>query len=214
MLTTVNVDGTVSGEAFDPHAEPVRYAAWQGGDLPDPRTAAVSQIVGHLAEIVAAEGPVTADRAYRLYIRGSGSSRITQRARAPMEQALYRLTMQGRVVIDEFDRDDSPQQQVLRLAGTPAVVARELGERSLYEVPLNEIAALMQRKRQELIGRSGRSDQPAHAVAEAIKRAALRRASPERLKRAVLNAYGLIRMTRAADQYLACALALLGEPDQ
>ena len=89
-----------------------------------------------------AEGPVTADRAYRLYIRGAGSSKVTQRARAPMEQALGRLTLRVQVEIDEFD-NASEAQQVLRLAGTPAVAVRELGERSLYEVPLNEIAELM-----------------------------------------------------------------------
>ena len=36
---------------------------------------------------------------------------------------------------------------MLRLAGTPAVAVRELGERSLYEVPLNEIAELMRHMR-------------------------------------------------------------------
>ena len=154
---------------------------------------------------------MTADRAYRLYIRGSGSSKVTQRARAPMEQALGRLTLRGQVEIDELDNAGEPQQ-VLRLTGTPAVVVRELGERSLYEVPLNEIAELMAYKRRELMGRAGSGDQPAHAVADVIRQAALRRASPERLMRAVLDSYGLIRMTQAADQYLTAALALLDEP--
>ena len=44
-----------------------------------------------------------------------------------------------------------------------------------------------------------------------IRQAALRRASPDRVKRAVLDTYGLIRMTQAADQYLDAALALLDE---
>ena len=200
-------------EAFDPAAGPRPYAAWQGGGLPDPRTAPVAQVVAHLLEIVTAEGPVTADRAYRLYIRGSGSSKVTQRARAPMEQALGRLTLRGQVEIDEFDNAGEPQQ-VLRLTGTPAVVVRELGERSLYEVPLNEIAELMAHKRRELMGRAGAGEQPAHAVADVIRQAALRRASPDRVMRAVLDTYGLIRMTQAAEQYLTAALALLEESGQ
>ena len=198
--------------AFEPSAGPRPYAAWQGGGLPDPRTAPVSQVAAHLLEIVTAEGPVTADRAYRLYIRGSGSSKVTQRARAPMEQALGRLTLRGQVEIDEFDNPGEPQQ-VLRLTGGPAVVVRELGERSLYEVPLNEIAELMEHKRRELLGRAGAGDQPAHAVADAIRQAALRRASPDRIKRAVLDTYRLIRMTQAAEQYLSAALDLLDEPE-
>ena len=196
--------------AYDPAAGPQPYAAWQGSGLPDPRTAPVSQVATHLLEIVTTEGPVTADRAYRLYIRGAGSSKVTQRARAPMEQALGRLTLRGQVEVDEFD-SAGEAQQVLRLSGTSAVVVRELGERSLYEVPLNEIAELLRHKRRELLGRSGARDQPAHAVAGVIQEAALRRASPERLKRAVLDGYGLIRMTQAAEQYLDAALALLDE---
>ena len=197
--------------ALEPSAGPRPYAVWQGGGLPDPRTAPVSQVAAYLLEVVTAEGPVTADRAYRLYIRGSGSSKVTQRARAPMEQALGRLTLRGQVEIDELDNAGEPQQ-VLRLTGTPAVVVRELGERSLYEVPLNEIAELMAYKRRELMGRAGSGDQPAHAVADVIRQAALRRAGPERLMRAVLDSYGLIRMTQAADQYLTAALAPLDEP--
>ena len=200
-------DGSPTGEAFDPAAGPRLYAAWQGGGLPDPRTAPVSQIAGHLLDIVSTEGPVTADRAHRLYIRGAGSSKVTQRARAPMEQALGRLTLRAQVVVDELE-NAGESQQVLRLSGTPAVAVRELGERSLYEVPLNEVAELMRRRRAEITGGAG-SGQPAHAVASVIQQAALRRAGPERLKRAVLDAYGLIRMTQAAEQYLTAALALL-----
>ena len=205
-------DGSADGEAFDPDVGPRPYPAWQGGGLPDPRTTPVSKVAEHLLEIVTVEGPVTDDRAYRLYIRGAGSSKVTQRAREPMGQALGRLTLRGQVVTDEFDNAGSPQQ-VLRLTGTPAVMVRELGERSLYEVPLNEIAELMVHKRRELLGRAGASEQPTHAVADVIRQAALRRASPERLMRAVLDAYGLIRMTQAAEQYLAAALTLVDEPE-
>ena len=195
---------------YDPAAGSQPYTVWQGSGLPDPRTAPVSQVATRLLEIVTAEGPVTADRAYRLYLRGAGSSKGTQRARAPLEQALGRLTLRGQVEVDELD-SAGEAQPVLRLAGTSAVVVRELGERSLYEVPLNEIAELAGHKRRELLGRSGADVLPAHAVADVIRQAAIRRASPDRVKRAVLDAYGLIRMTQAADQYLDAALALLDE---
>lgn len=201
-----------SARGYDPAAGPRPYEAWQGGGLPDPRTAAVAQVASFLLEIVSAEGPVTADRAYRLYIRASGSSKVTQRARAPMEQALGRLKLRGQVEVDEID-NAGEVQQVLRMTGTAAVVVRDLGERSLYEVPLNEIAELMGHKRQELLGRAGSGEQPAHAVAGVIQQAALRRASPDRIKRAVLDTYGLIRMTQAAEQYLGAALTLLEEAD-
>jgi dethiobiotin synthetase len=70
--------------------------------------------------------------------------------------------------------------EVVRLPDTPAVVVRELGPRELIEVPVDEIAELM------------------------------RRLGPqEDLKRAVLNTYGLVRMTARAEQYLSQAEGLL-----
>ena len=70
--------------------------------------------------------------------------------------------------------------EVVRLPDAPAVVVRELGPRELIEVPLDEIAELM------------------------------RRLGPQPdLKRAVLNTYGLVRMTARAEQYLTTAQELL-----
>jgi hypothetical protein len=55
---------------------------------------------------------------------------------------------------------------------------RELGPRTLDEVPLREVAELMRR---------------------------LRAAGATELPRAVLDAYGLVRMTAKAEEYLAYA---------
>jgi hypothetical protein len=71
----------------------------------------------------------------------------------------------------------------------PEVRVRELGPRGLEEVPLDEIAELMRRLR------------AAHGVADA-----------NGLKRAVLGAYGLVRLTARADEYLGLAYDLADEP--
>ena len=68
----------------------------------------------------------------------------------------------------------------------PAVRVRELGPRTLEEVPLDEIAELMRRLRDQ---RGIRGD--------------------AELKRAVLATYGLVRLTPRADEYLGLALGLL-----
>ena len=60
---------------------------------------------------------------------------------------------------------------------------RELGPRGLDEVPLDEVAELMER---------------------------LTIAGADDLKRAVLDAYGLVRLTAKADEYLERALDLAG----
>jgi hypothetical protein len=64
---------------------------------------------------------------------------------------------------------------------------RELGPRALDEVPLDEIAALITRLRS------------ARGVNGATE-----------IKRAVLGAYGLVRLTTRADEYLGLALDLAG----
>ena len=68
--------------------------------------------------------------------------------------------------------------EVLRPAGTAEVRVRELGPRALDEVPLREVAELMRR---------------------------LRAAGATELPRAVLDAYGLVRMTAKAEDFLAQA---------
>ncbi len=148
------------------------YREWQGESAGDPRSAPRPRIMEAMLEIVAAEGPVQATRAYAIYNRAAGGKKLTSVARAPLSNSIYHLAREGKVVLDD--------DEVVRLPDTPAVVVRELGPRELIEVPLDEIAELMRR-----LG-----------------------AQPD-LKRAVLNTYGLVRMTARAEQYLAQAEARL-----
>jgi hypothetical protein len=122
-----------------------------------------------MLEIVAAEGPIQANRAYALYNRASGGKKLTTIARAPLSSSLHWLAREGKIVLED---------EVARLPDQPAVRVRELGDRTLEEVPLDEIAELMRR-----LG------------------------GPD--KRAVLNAYGLVRLTQRADEYLSAAIARL-----
>jgi hypothetical protein len=157
------------------------YAAWEPRPVPDPRAAGRGVIDPFLAEIVAAEGPVLASRAYALYNRASGGKKLTTIARAPLSGAAYRLRMAGRIEIVPAEETLGQGEEILRVAGSPKVRVRELGPRSLDEVPLDEIAELMDR---------------------------LATAGADDLKRAVLDAYGLVRMTTKADEYLERALTL------
>jgi dethiobiotin synthetase len=145
------------------------YTAWAEHPTGDPRTTPRPRIMETMLEIVAAEGPVVASRAYALYNRASGGRKLTTTARAPLSSSLHWLAREGRIVLAE---------EVARLPDQPAVRVRELGDRTLEEVPLEEIAELMRR-----LG------------------------GPD--KRAVLNAYGLVRLTQRADEYLTAAGARL-----
>jgi dethiobiotin synthetase len=161
------------------------YAAWEPRPVGDPRSTPRASIMETMLEIVGTEGPMTASRGYSLYNRASGGRKLTSVARAPLSSSIYWLAQERKVVL--VRKDDIPWQDddVVRMPDSPAVRVRELGPRALEEVPLDEIAELVRRLRS-----AGGAREPAEA------------------KRAVLNAYGLVRLTSRADEYLGLALGL------
>jgi hypothetical protein len=162
------------------------YKAWEPVPMGDPRDTPRPRIMEALLEIVAAEGPILADRAYALYNRASGGKKLTTIARAPLSSAAYWLSREGRMIVLSTDEIPWQSEDLLRMPDSPPVVVRELGPRSLDEVPLDEIAELMRRLRASR-----------HLPDDAS------------LKRAVLDAYGLVRLTSRADEYLGLAIGLL-----
>jgi hypothetical protein len=160
------------------------YEAWEPRPMGDPRETPRPRIMEAMLEIVAAEGPMRASRAYAVYNRAAGGKKLTSIARAPLSSAIYWLAQEGKVVLTRRDEIPWQDDDLVRTPETAAVVVRELGPRTLEEVPLDEIAELMRR-----LG-------SAHAGDDA-------------LKRAVLNAYGLVRLTARADEYLGLALGLV-----
>jgi hypothetical protein len=158
------------------------YTAWPSRPTGDPRSTPRPRIMEAMLEIVAAEGPMRASRAYALYNRSSGGKKLTTIARAPLSSAMHWLAQERRITM--VRRDEVPWQDddLVRMPDQPAVRVRELGPRTLEEVPLDEIAELMRRL--------GTSDEAA-------------------LKRGVLQAYGLVRLTQRADEYLGLAVGLL-----
>jgi hypothetical protein len=152
----------------------IPYGGWAPRPTPDPRTAGREPISEALLEIVRDEGPVLASRAYGLLNKAAGGKKLTSIVRAPISAAAYRLRQQGQLEITESHSGE----EVLRVTGTTAVRVRALGPRTLDEVPLEEVAALMGR---------------------------LREAGAGELKRTTLDAYGLRRMTSRAEELLGLA---------
>jgi hypothetical protein len=138
-----------------------------------------------MLEIVDAEGPMTATRAYSLYNRAAGGRKLTSVAKAPLSSAVYWLAREEKIALTR--EADIPWQgdDMVRLPDQPAVRVRELGPRALDEVPLDEIAELVKRIR------STRPD-----------------ADATELKRTILSTYGLVRLTSRADEYLGLAIDL------
>ena len=163
------------------------YDAWQPRQVGDPRNTPRPQIMQTMLEIIDAEGPMTATRAYSLYNRAAGGRKLTSVAKAPLSSAVYWLAREQKLTLTR--EADIPWQgdDMVRLPDQPPVRVRELGPRALDDVPLDEIAALVKLIR----GANGTSD-------------------PTELKRAVLNTYGLVRLTSRADDYLGLAIDLAG----
>jgi len=186
--TTAPEDGQTIVTADRVGAALDEYGSWDETPTGDPRTTPRPRIMEAMLAIIAAEGPMRATRAYALYNRASGGKKLTTTARVPLASAVHWLGQERKIVL--LKRDEIPWQDddIVRLPDTPAVRVRDLGPRTLEEVPLDEIAELMRRLRAAR-GISGDQD----------------------LKRAVLSSYGLVRMTAKADEYLGLAFGLLAE---
>lgn len=161
------------------------YTAWEGEAPGDPRHAPRPRLMDTLEEVVTTEGPVLAARAYALVNRAAGGRKLTSVARAPLSSAMYWLAKEHRIALTPRDEIPWQDDDVARALDAPPLRVRELGPRELIEVPLDEVAELMRRLR------------PAHGE------------DPAALKRAVLGAYGLRRLTARTDAYLETALGLL-----
>jgi hypothetical protein len=163
-----------SGDRASPALLP--YQAWTPRVLPRPDTAPLPAVLAGLQEIVAAEGPIHAQRAYRLYTLAAGGRRVGTEMRRAFHAATRQALRAGgiRQLDDEIVSLD---EKTLYAPGRPTVLVRELGSRPLSDVPRSEVAKL-------------------------IRYLGLERAADDVIKRAVLNAYGLVRLTVRTSQYL------------
>jgi len=169
-----------------------RYVDWKPRPVPDPREAPQTELVEILLEVVAAEGPMLAHRAYRLILQAAGFHRLVHTVVSPLNRAAVRAEREGRLVALPSGVGTSLADRVLRLPSQAPVVVRERGPRELEEIPASEI----------------------QAVARQLRRQG---ASPldRNLMRDILARYGRVALTNAASAYLEKCLrssAPLGPP--
>ena len=98
--------------------------------MPDPRAAGRGAIDPVLAEIVAAEGPILASRAYALYNKAVGRQEAYLDRPRRRRRPRYRLRMAGRVEIARAEERARRARRSCDLAGSPRGRVRELGRRS------------------------------------------------------------------------------------
>ena len=121
------------------------YSSWTLRPVPDPHSASLSELIDVLIEIIEAEGPVVCRRAYSLYNKASGNSRLGRQIVHVMNRAIYRAVKLGRLVQNDEQKRGGQMNQVVRVAGSPEVSVRERGPRALEEIPSLEIAAVREK---------------------------------------------------------------------
>jgi very-short-patch-repair endonuclease len=151
------------------------YIEWIPRRLPSVEVATESEIIAGLVDIVAAEGPMHALRAYQLYVKASGGQRVGRDIRQTFNRAMTKA-VRARDVAQVFDNVPGQAGKTVYLPNGDSVVVRTLGPRQLFDVPRTEIRALA-----DLLGTSNSSYES---------------------KRAILDALGLTRLTDRVSEYL------------
>lgn len=156
--------------AFEYHDE------WMERRLTPVDIAGQQSIIEDLAEIITAEGPMHALRAYQLYTRAAGGQRVGKEMKRCFNRAVNAALNTGDLA-QVKDNLEGQIEKTLFIPGSPPVRVRERGPRALTEIPRSEIATVI-----DALDLRGR---PAHE-----------------LKREVLAAFELTKLTESASSYL------------
>ena len=127
-----------------------------------------------LLEIVSVEGPVMGSRLQHAYVRASGGQRVGKQIASALNRQITRVVQAGHLLADNPTGESGVKPKTFRLPTQSEVRVRELGPRTLDEVPPSELAALIADTAETLP--SGWED-------------------TEALYRAALGRLGLVRMT-------------------
>src|SRR5581483_8293285 len=162
----------------------VPFVAWASHPLPDPHTARLAELIGGLREIVAAEGPIVARRAYELYVRSTGGQRVGKAIKQTLNRAMADAVRHG-LLAQIHNGQPGQIDKTLYMPNTPPVVIRTRGDRDLEDIPETEVAALAG---QILAHHPWMDDEP--------------------LKRRLLDSYERSRLTANASAFLDRCIAL------
>jgi len=166
------------------------YKNWVSHPLTDPRNDGLfHKVVDGLIEIIEAEGPMYCHRAYHIYAHACGIHKVGRSIRSTFNRAINRGVTIGKLLIDKqhgSSAADGYLNCVVRVPDAPEMKLRPCGGRTLEEIPLNEIAALM-----DLIAKQ-------FSIHE-----------KEQLFRKVLDSYEITRLTSKARSILETAKNLM-----
>ncbi|MGF9648716.1 AAA domain-containing protein [Pseudarthrobacter oxydans] len=176
-------DENSSEQAFSQDSTPSRqyvdlapYKVWPLVFKPPVADRNIAYIQQGLVEILGYEGPMIARQAYLRYQQATGGHRVGKSLQSIFNVATSRALRAGSIARLN-DGIPGVVGSTLYIPGQDPVLVRQLGPRTIFEVPKSELTALL-----ELLSASG--------VAE------------WELDREILNAYGLRKLTKKTKEYL------------
>jgi very-short-patch-repair endonuclease len=152
------------------------------GSLPDPRSTEKEVVAGHLLQIIDEHGPVIVSNACKIYVSRAGYRRMGKDLSSALNKAMMSLVRGGEVNKLQELGSEYFKDAVVHRVGTPSIVVRRRGGRDFGDIPVTEIAAVIERLKNE-----------DSALAD------------EHLYRSVLNFYGYRRLTPKATDRIQLA---------
>lgn len=169
------------------YASPAAYQQWDTATvLADAIEASRSHVQDGLRQIVTVEGPILGQRLYQLYVHSSGGTRVGTAINRALDKAVRQMVRNGALIADDPLGIGTPEAKTYRLPDQPPFLVRDLGDRTLHQVPPLELSARLRALRQP-------NDQG------------------DTTFRRVLNAYGLTRLSARARETLEQAESLSGD---
>lgn len=171
------------------YRSPEPYRHWDTSTrLAEPNIARPSERREALRRITEVEGPVLGERLYHLYVRSAGGSKVGSSIRRKLNNSTFQMERDGVLVADDPLGQGGQIPKTFRLPDQPPFVLRDLGERTIHEVPPLELAARIRALRR-----------PGERVESTFRR--------------VLNEYGLTMLTSKTRQRLEECVKLLHDDD-
>lgn len=101
------------------------------------------EVIDGLCSVVAAEGPVLGHRLHIAYVKASGRTRVGKSMAAALNQAISQAVRTGELIADNPLKAPGVKPLTYRLPDQDEIRPRELGPRSLDDVPPAELAVQM-----------------------------------------------------------------------
>jgi very-short-patch-repair endonuclease len=142
----------VSEPATETRDDAIPFSGYSDSSAyPDPRDASPTNVRAHVLEIIRRDGPLLRSSVQRLYLRGCpGVSRLGKEIQRVLNRSVGVLLASGEVVLENELGGSTQEGQVLRVANTPRVRPRPVGQRSLEEIPPSELMSWLDDRRSSL----------------------------------------------------------------